>query len=105
MDAAATVRLARGRAGLSLRQLARTAGTSHSTLSAYESGAKVPAVATLARIVRAAGFALDLDLSPVVGGPDRAARGAELVDALELAAVFPARHERSLSYPRFGTSP
>jgi transcriptional regulator with XRE-family HTH domain len=67
MDAAGTVRTARRRAGLSLRQLARSARTSHSTLSAYESGKKVPSLATLARIVSAAGFALDLELSPIAG--------------------------------------
>jgi transcriptional regulator with XRE-family HTH domain len=93
MDAGGTVRMARNRAGLSLRQLGRLAGTSHSTLSAYESGDKVPTVATLVRIVRAAGFALDLDISPTAVLPDRAARGRELVEVLELAERFPARHE------------
>ena len=39
-----------------------------------ESGEKVPTVATLARIVRTAGFSLDLDLSPVAVLPDRRAR-------------------------------
>ena len=94
--------MARSRAGLSLRQLGRLAGTSHSTLSAYESGNKVPTVATLVRIVRAAGYALDVDLSPVAVLPDRAARGRELVEVLELADQFPARHEPPLRQPRFG---
>lgn len=102
MDAGAIVRLARRRAALSLRQLARRAATSHSTLSAYESGEKVPTVATLARIVRAAGFALDLELAPLAGGPDAVARGRELVAVLELAAQFPARPEPVWSAPRFG---
>jgi len=102
MDGAGTVRAARERAGLSLRQLGRLAGTSHSTLSAYESGDKVPTVATLARIVRAAGFTLDLELSPAAALPDRAARGRELVEVLELADRFPARHRSSLGPPRFG---
>ena len=104
MDAAATLRRARSRARLSLRQLARRAGTSHSTLSAYEAGDKVPTVTTLVRIVRAAGFALDLELVPVVATTDREARGGELVDALELAALLPARPERDLPYPRFPPS-
>jgi transcriptional regulator with XRE-family HTH domain len=94
--------MARGRAGLSLRQLARLAGTSHSTLSAYESGDKVPTVATLDRIVRAAGFALDLDLSPVAFLHDRGARGRELVEVLELADRFPARERPPLRQPHFG---
>ncbi len=102
MDAGGMVRMARNRAGLSLRQLGRAAGTSHSTLSAYESGDKVPTVATLVRIVRAAGFALELDLSPAAVLPDRAARGRELVEVLELADRFPARHESALRRPRFG---
>jgi transcriptional regulator with XRE-family HTH domain len=93
--------MARNRAGLSLRQLGRLAGTSHSTLSAYESGDKDPTVATLVRIVRAAGFALDLDLSPVALLPDRSARGQELVEVLELAALFPARQGRPFRQPRF----
>jgi len=93
--------MARNRAGLSLRELGRLAGTSHSTLSAYESGDKVPTVGTLARIVRAAGFALDLELSPVAVVPDRAARGRELVEVLELAERFPARHRRRLCQRRF----
>ena len=97
--------MARGRGALSLRQLARRAETSHSTLSAYESGAKVPTVATLARIVRAAGFALDLELLPLAGGPDPVARGRELVEVLELAGQFPTRHEPFNSAPRFGAVP
>jgi transcriptional regulator with XRE-family HTH domain len=102
MDAAGVVRMARERRGLSLRHLGRLAGTSHSTLSAYEAGDKVPSVATLIRIVRAAGFALDLELSPVAIVHDRAARGRELVDALELADRFPARPERRLTRTHFG---
>ena len=102
MEASSLVHRARTRAGLSLRELARRAGTSHSTLSAYETGRKVPTVETLDRIVRAAGFVADVDLEPDVGGPDRSARGRELVEVLELAALFPARHSPSLDFPRFG---
>lgn len=105
MDAAVTVRTARHRAGLSLRQLARRAGTSHSTLAAYESGRTTPSVSTLDRIVRAAGFELATELRPRVGNLDPAARGAELVEVLELAALFPARHAATLNSPRFGPSP
>jgi transcriptional regulator with XRE-family HTH domain len=105
MPASIALRTARARAGLSLRQLAARAHTSHSTLSAYESGAKVPTVGTLERLVRAAGFDLDLDLAPRANGIDREARGRELVDALELAELFPARHTRALVAPRFGADP
>jgi transcriptional regulator with XRE-family HTH domain len=106
MHAAATLRRARARSGLSLRDLARRAGTSHATLSAYETGRTTPGVDTLDRIVRAAGFELDAELVPAVdGGTDPAARGRELVEVLELAALFPARHSATLEYPPFGRVP
>ena len=102
MDAAVTIRAVRTRAGLSLRALAARADTSHSTVAAYEGHRKVPTVDTLDRIVRAAGFELALDFVPNVSGVDRDARGKALVDALELAAEFPARHAAELQFPRFG---
>lgn len=102
MDAGLTIRRARKRSGLSLRALAKRAGTSHSTLATYEVGRKVPTVETLDRIVRAAGYELDVQLLPNAGGPDRAERGRELVAVLELAALFPARHAVVLEFPRFG---
>ena len=102
MNAAIMLRRARAAGRLSLRDLARRAGTSHATLAAYEAGRKVPTVATLDRIVRAAGLALDQTLHPAVGGPEPGARGRELIAVLELAALFPARHTDELTFPRFG---
>ncbi len=102
VDAAATLRDARRRAGLSLRGLARRADTSHATLRAYETGAKVPRVDTLDRLVRAAGFELDADLGARLPEDDPAARAQELVDALVLAGAFPAEHDPVLRFPRFG---
>lgn len=101
MDASVTLRRARLRSGLTLRALARRAETSHSTLSAYEAGRKVPTVETLDRIVRAAGFDLGVELTPAVGGADRKARGRELAEVLELAEQFPARHAATLDFPVF----
>ena len=101
MNAAVIVRAARTRAGLSLRALADRAATSHSTLAFYESGRKVPTVETLDRIVRSAGYDLDVAMTPRVGNGDATARGRELIEALELAAMFPARHAPALEYPRF----
>ena len=101
MNAAVELRSVRLRAGLTLRELARRAGTSHATLAAYESGRKAPSVATFDRIVRAAGFRPDLELTKSVGGADPADRGRELVEVLELAGRFPARHSRTLRFPRF----
>lgn len=103
MLAGPALRAARRRAGLSLRALARRAGTSHSTLAAYESGHKTPGVDTLGRILRAAGFTTNLELTRAVGGADPAARGRELVEVLDLAARFPARHSPTITFPRFGS--
>ena len=97
---------ARRRSGLSLRQLAARAGTSHSAIAAYEHGRTSPTMATLERILSAAGFAIDVTLSPRRGRDetDRAARGRELVEVLELAAMFPATHDPILTFPRFGAA-
>jgi transcriptional regulator with XRE-family HTH domain len=89
MDAAVLLRTVRSEAGLTLRELAAIAGTSHSTLSAYEHGAKTPTVDTLDRIVRAAGFALDTELRRRHRGDPALTRGDELVAVLRLAAAFP----------------
>ena len=104
MDAARLISDARERSGLTLRALAQRAGTSHSTLAAYEHGRKVPTVATLDRILRAAGYAADVTLSRRVDDGDRAARGRELIDVLELAAMFPADHAPTITSPPFGVA-
>lgn len=106
MDAATTLRLARRRAGLTLRALADAAGTSHATLAAYEAGRTVPNVDTLDRILRAAGFASAIAREPRADRtPDeRAAKAAELLEVLELAAMFPAEHAAVLRAPCFPAS-
>ena len=70
MDAAAIIKEARTRAGVTQAQLARAAGTSQPTLAAYESGAKSPSVRTLDRIVRASGSTIEVTLrdAPVAHG-------------------------------------
>jgi len=95
------IRDARRRAGLTIRQLARRAGTSHSAIAAYESGAKVPGGPTLERILRSCGFALRVQLVALAPFEDRQARGREIVDVLELAEQFPARHGPRIT-ARFG---
>ncbi|HEX4867125.1 MAG TPA: helix-turn-helix domain-containing protein [Acidimicrobiales bacterium] len=87
------IRRARHRAGLSQRDLAARAGTSHAAIAQYETGVKVPRTDTLERILQAAGFAPDVTLRPRPDGPpaDREAKGRELLAALELAALFPLR--------------
>lgn len=102
MDVSRTLRRARLRAGLSLRVLAARAGTSHATLAAYEAGRAVPRVDTLDRILRAAGYASDIDVAwrPDATTADRKAKGEELRQALQLAAMFPARHSQRLRFPQ-----
>ena len=102
MDAGWLIRESRARAGLTLRELAGAAGTSHSTLSAYEHGAKIPSTVTFDRIVRAAGFRLDATLHRRVTHVDGFSRGDELAAVIELAEAFPARHAPTLNAPVFG---
>ena len=100
--AADVLHRARKRAGLSLRAAAERAATSHATLVAYEKGRKSPSVTTYLRILHAYGYAADIELSPRIREQDGYPRGEELEEVLELAAQFPARHAKKLTYPRFG---
>lgn len=95
------VRRARRRSGLTLRQLAARAETSHSAIAAYEAGRKTPTAEVAQRVVEAAGFGLIVGLERRVRMVDGIDRGDELVAALELAAQFPARHARDLDAPVF----
>jgi transcriptional regulator with XRE-family HTH domain len=101
MDAAAAIRLARLRADLSKRELARRAETSPAAIVNYEAGRHAPTYPTLARIVGAAGFRprIELDRMP----HDRAESARRLKQVLELAAAIPRRHpaRRHLAYPPF----
>jgi transcriptional regulator with XRE-family HTH domain len=58
MEAAELLGQVRSSAGLTQEELARRAGTSRPTLSAYEHGRKSPTVATFARILSEAGWEL-----------------------------------------------
>ncbi|MGW0227910.1 helix-turn-helix domain-containing protein [Actinopolymorpha singaporensis] len=64
MGSADLLERARRLAGLTRTELARRAGTSRPTISAYLSGTKGPTLTTALRIIRAAGF--DLDLVPLI---------------------------------------
>jgi transcriptional regulator with XRE-family HTH domain len=99
MDAPSILRRARQRSGLTLRELAARAETSHSALAAYESARVTPNVETFDRVLAAAGFDTSLSLVPRVATD--LARGRELVDALTLGEQFPARHAPNLEFPRF----
>jgi len=102
---ARTLAQARADAGLSLREVARRAGTSHATLHAYETAAKIPSAATFLRILDACGFAVDVVLSPRVRWQDGIYRGDELEAVLDLAGQFPARAPRHMEHPVFPALP
>ncbi len=102
MEIAQVIRSARRRGGWTLRQLAERAGTSHSTLAAYEAGRVHPTTATLERVLAAAGFELRGELRPRMTGPRGGDRAEELRQVLELAAAFPVRHEPTMQMPPFG---
>jgi transcriptional regulator with XRE-family HTH domain len=100
---AETLRSRRRAAGLTLRDLARRAGTSHSALAAYESAGKIPRADTFVRILDAMGDRLTTERQPFAGSATD--RGRELAEVLSLAEQFPARPHDRLDFPRFGAPP
>ena len=66
-NAAEVLRAARKRAGLSQVELATRAGVTQSVISAYESGRRQPSLPTLAGLVEAAGYELEISLAEVPG--------------------------------------
>ena len=104
MDPALTLRRTRQAAGLTQAQLATRAGTSQATISAYESGRKQPSLATLSRLLAAAGSRLTARpagyavIQPSAAELER--RGRILHDVLDLAQTLPFRRARELHYPR-----
>jgi len=104
MDVAGTLGQARRRAGLTQAALAAKAGTSQATVSAYESGRKVPALDTFIRLLTATGSRLSVEPARrPVRQPSRAQHarvGRSLLDVLALAEALPTRHEPDLRFPR-----
>jgi transcriptional regulator with XRE-family HTH domain len=101
MDAGLIIRTARRQSELSLRALAARAGTSHATLSAYESGRVDPTTTVFLRIIRATGHSLESTLLEAPLDVEGLPRGDELIAVLELAEQFPARHAPKLEFPLF----
>lgn len=103
MDVPTELALARRRAGLTQTELARRAGTSQAAISAYESGAKEPSMATLDRLLGVAGRRLTVSVArPPVRMPssaDIARSGRGLADVLALAEALPVRHTATLAFP------
>ena len=64
-DAGRLLRDARGRAGLSQRQLAQRSGTAQSVVSRIETGRTDPSTATLQALLAAAGYRLRAELEPL----------------------------------------
>lgn len=92
--------LAQSRAGVGLTQdeLARRAGTSRPTLSAYEHGRKSPTAATLARLLSAAGW--DLAAQPRISFAQQAsARGKPAWIPDRLPRLDPARALAAVELP------
>lgn len=99
------LKLVRRRHGLTQADLARLAGTSQPTISAYERGLRDPSYETLRRLVGAAGERLKLDAAiaesdlPPPSGPAEHAR--RLIDVLSLADAVPTRRRSAtLRAPR-----
>ena len=84
--------MARLKGGLTQRELANRLGVSQPTIAAYESGRREPTLPTLMRILRAAGFDLELGLAPHEDHD-------EVLQAREEART-PAEQERWRSYQR-----
>ncbi len=61
------IKVARHDAAMSQRELARRAGTSQATVSAYEAGHKSPSFGTLVRLIRSTGQDLRIRLEPLEG--------------------------------------
>jgi transcriptional regulator with XRE-family HTH domain len=74
--AAALVQLARLKAGLSQRELAERASVPATMISAYERDKRQPSLATLLKLIHAAGFELRMNLEPYD-------RHDEILDTLE----------------------
>lgn len=97
--AAKQLHAARLQSGLSLRELAARAGTSHATLLAYEQGKKSPSITTFLRILEAAGFGVDIRLHRRIREKDGISRSEELAAVLKLAEQFPARISKKMDFP------
>lgn len=64
LSSAALVRTSRTRAGLTQHQLAERAGVTQGVVSSYEANKRRPSLATVEKLVRAAGFELFIELRP-----------------------------------------
>jgi transcriptional regulator with XRE-family HTH domain len=71
MTSGVLIREGRLRAGLSQVELARRMGTYQSVVARWESGAREPSLHTVRRALRAAGFDLNVSITPIDTDHDR----------------------------------
>ena len=105
MEPGELIRTVRRRQGLTQADLARRAGTSQPVVSAYEHGRRDPSVATLRKLVEAAGVRLRIDATPHSNDVPPAVtpeeHGRRLLDVLSLADAVPVRRRSPhLAAPR-----
>ena len=97
MDAGMILQRARQRAGLSRREAARRAGTSASTLAAYEAGRSKPSVETFQRLLGALGTQLEVSLRPST--PEEQKRAETIERLLAFADELPLKRSGPLRFP------
>ncbi|PRY14117.1 nucleotidyltransferase domain-containing protein [Kineococcus rhizosphaerae] len=110
-SAAALLKDARRRAGLTQAQLGRRAGVTQSVVSAYESGQRQPSLPTLLHLLRASGHLLDASLvatdSPPVTAPLSGPLGRRLRrhrrEVKAIAAAHGVQHVRVFGSTARGT--
>jgi transcriptional regulator with XRE-family HTH domain len=93
LQLAELVLAARTQAGLSQTELAARAGTRRSVISAIENGAHVPTVSMLARLARALGRSLHIDLTSTTAVSAQRNRDGLALASSSIAAAAPVRHE------------
>ena len=94
MSAAEVIRTSRSAAGLTQTELAARAGTSQSAIARYESGAAVPTLSTMERLLDVCGRRLVLSAEPRAGGSAGAVVREQRRRLLELARRHGARNVR-----------
>ena len=98
-ESARLVRQARRAAGLTQTELANRAGVAQSVVSAYEHGHREPGVASLNRLLRAAGYRLTITRH----GPDPKKVGEILPQLLRLTDRLPRLDRGDLRSPRLSS--
>ena len=91
VDASELLQTARERAGLSQRQLARKARTAQSVVARIELGETSPSWSTLMRLLKAAGFTLNVSLRRIRVDPK------ELEDVPRILALSPEQRLREVA--------